>query len=68
MTNNNIVRELKLHSPAGVEPAVFTWPNIEQQVKKSNYLFLIFLFNFYLRLQKKTVLLSVVMKLLKQYV
>ncbi|CAF0952819.1 unnamed protein product [Rotaria sordida] len=31
MTNNNALRELKLHSPAGVEPAIFTWPNIEQQ-------------------------------------
>lgn len=25
-------KELKLHSPAGVEPAIFTWPNIELQV------------------------------------
>jgi hypothetical protein len=32
MTNNNVVRELKLHSPAGVEPAIFTWPNTEQEV------------------------------------
>jgi hypothetical protein len=32
MTNNNVVRELKLHSPVGVEPAIFTWPNIEQEV------------------------------------
>jgi hypothetical protein len=38
MTNNNTIRELKLHSPAGVEPAVFTWPNIEQQVHYLNIL------------------------------
>lgn len=31
MSNTNVIRELKLHSPAGVEPALFTWPNIEQQ-------------------------------------
>ena len=36
LENNTIVRELKLHSPAGVEPAVFTWPNIERQVDNSN--------------------------------
>ena len=35
MANTNVVRELKLHSPAGVEPAVFTWPSVERQV---NYL------------------------------
>ncbi len=34
MTNNNLVRELKLHSPAGVEPAVFTWPSTERQVNR----------------------------------
>ena len=43
MTNNNVVRELKLHSPAGVEPALFTWPNVERQVNNFplffNYLF-----------------------------
>jgi hypothetical protein len=38
MTNNNTIRELKLHSPAGVEPAVFTWPNIERQVNHPYYL------------------------------
>jgi hypothetical protein len=32
MSNHSIIRELKLHSPAGVEPAVFTWPNVERQV------------------------------------
>jgi hypothetical protein len=34
MSNNSIIRELKLHSPAGVEPAVFTWPNADRQVIK----------------------------------
>lgn len=40
MSNNNIIRELKLHSPAGVEPAIFTWPYVDNQVKlkKKNYL------------------------------
>lgn len=47
MTNNNAVRELKLHSPAGVEPAVFTWPNIEQQV---NYFIYFSYFTIYLNL------------------
>ncbi|CAF0992177.1 unnamed protein product [Rotaria sordida] len=37
---NNIVRELKLHSPAGVEPAVFTWPNIERQKTKKDSVFI----------------------------
>ncbi|CAF0941917.1 unnamed protein product [Rotaria sp. Silwood1] len=40
MTYNNIVRELKLHSPAGVEPAVFTWPNIERQKTKKDTVFI----------------------------
>lgn len=30
--NSTILRELKLHSPVGFEPAVFTWPSIERQV------------------------------------
>jgi hypothetical protein len=34
MSNNSINRELKLHSPAGVEPAVFTWPTADRQVIK----------------------------------
>lgn len=33
-TNTTQLRELKLHSPAGVEPAVFTWPSIERQVSR----------------------------------
>ena len=28
----SVIRELKLHSPAGVEPAIFTWPSVERQV------------------------------------
>lgn len=36
MTSNNVIRELKLHSPAGVEPALFTWPNVEQQTTKKD--------------------------------
>ncbi|CAF1510844.1 unnamed protein product, partial [Adineta steineri] len=39
MTHNNIVRELKLHSPAGVEPALFTWPNTDQQSTKNDTVF-----------------------------
>ncbi|CAF3404572.1 unnamed protein product [Rotaria sp. Silwood1] len=39
MTNNNVLRELKLHSPAGVEPAVFTWPDIERQNTKKDSVF-----------------------------
>lgn len=37
MTTNTTtyLRELKLHSPAGVEPAVFTWPSIERQVNRT---------------------------------
>ena len=35
MSNHSIIRELKLHSPAGVEPAVFAWPSDERQVNKS---------------------------------
>jgi hypothetical protein len=47
MTNNNVLRELKLHSPAGVEPAVFTWPNIEQQVNNFNsFVFYLFIYLF----------------------
>ncbi|CAF0853489.1 unnamed protein product [Adineta ricciae] len=38
--NSNTVRELKLHSPAGVEPAVFTWPNVEQQKTKKDAIFI----------------------------
>jgi hypothetical protein len=67
MTNTNVLRELKLHSPAGIEPAVFTWPNIEQQVKNFNYSFFIFISCIF-RVQKKMVYLSVEMKSLKQYV
>ncbi|CAF1349584.1 unnamed protein product [Rotaria magnacalcarata] len=40
MTNNNTIRELKLHSPAGVEPAVFTWPNVERQKTKKDSVFI----------------------------
>ncbi|CAF2685991.1 unnamed protein product [Rotaria sp. Silwood2] len=40
MANHSIVRELKLHSPAGVEPAVFTWPNIERQKTKKDSVFI----------------------------
>ncbi|UJR30981.1 hypothetical protein I4U23_018492 [Adineta vaga] len=40
MMNNNTIRELKLHSPAGVEPAVFTWPNIERQKMKKDAVFI----------------------------
>ena len=36
MSTSSIIRELKLHSPAGVEPAVFTWPSAERQVRKLN--------------------------------
>ena len=32
MLNNSVNRELKLHSPAGVEPAIFTWPCADRQV------------------------------------
>ncbi|CAF4226113.1 unnamed protein product [Rotaria socialis] len=39
MTTNNVLRELKLHSPAGVEPAVFTWPNIDRQSTKKDGVF-----------------------------
>ncbi|CAF3963944.1 unnamed protein product, partial [Rotaria magnacalcarata] len=38
-TTNNVLRELKLHSPAGVEPAVFTWPNIDRQSTKKDGVF-----------------------------
>lgn len=47
MTTNNVVRELKLHSPAGVEPAVFTWPNVDQEVDDRTDCFSLFIF-FYL--------------------
>ncbi|UJR15655.1 hypothetical protein I4U23_002591 [Adineta vaga] len=40
MSNNNTIRELKLHSPAGVEPAVFTWPSIERQNTKKDGVFI----------------------------
>lgn len=36
MSNTNTIKELKLHSPAGVEPAIFTWPLIEQQTAKKD--------------------------------
>ena len=46
MTATSSVRELKLHSPAGIEPAVFTWPNIERQVYRLGFiLFCLFSFN-----------------------
>lgn len=40
MSNNPIIRELKLHSPAGVEPAIFTWPSADQQVKEAPHVLL----------------------------
>ena len=33
MAANTAVRPLKLHSPAGIEPAVFTWLENEPQVE-----------------------------------
>ncbi|CAF2372692.1 unnamed protein product [Rotaria sp. Silwood2] len=39
MTSNNVLRELKLHSPAGVEPAVFIWTVIERQNTKKDSVF-----------------------------
>ena len=35
MSNNTLNRELKLHSPAGVEPAAFTWLSADRQVRAS---------------------------------
>jgi hypothetical protein len=66
MTNHNVLRELKLHSPAGVEPAVFTWPTIEQDVNNLKYSLFLLIPRIF-RMQKKMVYLSVGMKLLKQY-
>jgi hypothetical protein len=63
MTNNNVVRELKLHSPAGIEPAVFNWPSTEHQVKNFNYSFSSLFIYYTSRIQKKMVYLSVEMKL-----
>ena len=58
--NSNTVRELKLHSPAGVEPAVFTWPNDEQQVRCLSEVF--FDVNYFFRKRKKMLSSSVAMR------
>ena len=64
------IRELKLHSPVGVEPAVFIWRSVERQVINIglfSVLSAISLFTLF-RIRKKMACLLVVMKLSKQFV
>ncbi len=55
MTNHNVLRELKLHSPAGVEPAVFTWPTIEQDVNNLKYSLFFLNFSYFQDAKKDSV-------------
>jgi len=68
MSNNTVIRELKLHSPAGVEPAVFVWPNVEQQVDRLRRIFRSIQFDSTFRKLKKVPYLSVVMKSFELFV